>query len=481
MSYGTNREVGDGSSTAGMFTYPSSPLFEQPFANRDFYADQTPLRSRNAGSSSGQSVMGGGENDAFFAPKNPYFTTPQRRKRSFHQFSPDRWVRQVMRLVLLSPLIVLVLWSVSAVFLAPSASSSAARQAAQLKKQPKAQAIFQKQQQQQNRRKRGTSQQTQQSGTTSTKAKEYLEEGLLEVVELSGDLLGEAQPPQLTRAQAGSLQSQPQVGQTLPQQRPLIPVVNPLGATMPQTESRAAHLVHSMEHSVGQYFHQNSPSKQLNMLPSSHNNLIVQPQHLMAQTPNLRGSTNQKKVAYYFYDPRATLVGQDGQLYLPNVVYDQAGNALDTNSIGRGGATQVFIQPPPPMGATSSSSTTSSVTSNTTDSSSEPELARVLPVQDPAKGISFPSKNDITEAVQRAEADYQENGSSVIVATVAVMALLVGALSARKLRGRASILNSCIENERLDHMSLVDDTATETNNTAYSTFHWKGDLEKFDV
>ena len=71
---------------------------------------------------------------------------------------------------------------------------------------------------------------------------------------------------------------------------------------------------------------------------------------------------------------------------------------------------------------------------------------------------------------------------SVIICTVAVMALLVGAFSARRLRSRA-FLSSCIENE-----SLEDDVAYDTAYTttagehSYHTFGgWKGDLEKFDV
>ena len=68
---------------------------------------------------------------------------------------------------------------------------------------------------------------------------------------------------------------------------------------------------------------------------------------------------------------------------------------------------------------------------------------------------------------------------SIIVATVGVMALLVGALSARRMRAR-SILNSCIENE-----TVANDAAYDTAYTAaagqYNTFGWKGDLEKFDV
>ena len=77
----------------------------------------------------------------------------------------------------------------------------------------------------------------------------------------------------------------------------------------------------------------------------------------------------------------------------------------------------------------------------------------------------------------------------IIVSTVATMALLVGALSARRLRSR-QFLSSCIENESLED-ELAYDTAYTTDNGSilgsgrgYDTFSsvpWQGDLEKFDV
>ena len=71
----------------------------------------------------------------------------------------------------------------------------------------------------------------------------------------------------------------------------------------------------------------------------------------------------------------------------------------------------------------------------------------------------------------------------LIVSTVASMALLVGAISARKLRSKP-FLSACIENE-----SLEDDLAYDTENTfggmgqygSFSAVGWRGDLEEFDV
>jgi hypothetical protein len=98
--------------------------------------------------------------------------------------------------------------------------------------------------------------------------------------------------------------------------------------------------------------------------------------------------------------------------------------------------------------------------------------------------------------------DSTSTDSTIIICTVGIMALLVGAISARRMRSR-SVLSMCIENE-----SLEDDVAYDAAYTIpagsnhaggmdnqYHTFNshngnssnsnnqqgWKGDLEKFDV
>ena len=99
--------------------------------------------------------------------------------------------------------------------------------------------------------------------------------------------------------------------------------------------------------------------------------------------------------------------------------------------------------------------------------------------KDRKQQMSLPTSADLSSAWGSTTA----SDSSLIVATVGVMALLVGALSARRMRAR-SILAACIENE-----SLEDDAAYDAAYTVgggahhYNTFQqgWKGDLEKFDV
>lgn len=76
-----------------------------------------------------------------------------------------------------------------------------------------------------------------------------------------------------------------------------------------------------------------------------------------------------------------------------------------------------------------------------------------------------------------------ESNPLLMISGVATIALLVGAVSARKLRSKP-FMSDCIENE-----SLEDDLAYDTENTfggmvgQYGSFSapWKGDLEKFDV
>jgi hypothetical protein len=129
-----------------------------------------------------------------------------------------------------------------------------------------------------------------------------------------------------------------------------------------------------------------------------------------------------------YYD--ASAVGAD--LSLPTTVYDQDGTPIDVTAL-RATNADIYMEPP------------------------SREMS-VLSVDPPAQD------------------------QYIIIATVAVMALLVGALSARRLRSK-NVLSSCIENESLED-ELAYDTAYTTSAAAgkYDTFGpWKGDLEKFDV
>ena len=174
-------------------------------------------------------------------------------------------------------------------------------------------------------------------------------------------------------------------------------------------------------------------------LGSTDLNVIVRPR------PKPQGSTSKTTILYY--DPTAATV--DGQLYLPEVVYDEDGNEVDLQALQASSNAEIFLEPPP-FGLPSH------------------------PVDPPREQIS-------RQDLQRYAAEPPVQDQYIIIATVAVMALLVGALSARRLRSR-NFLSSCIENESVEDEVAYD---VATTNGDYSTFAgssmFRGDLEKFDV
>jgi hypothetical protein len=156
--------------------------------------------------------------------------------------------------------------------------------------------------------------------------------------------------------------------------------------------------------------------------------------------PPMPRSTNKQQQVYY-YDPKLAMA--DGELKIPTVVYDQQGNQIELQALQ---GAQIFLEPPQQQQQVES------------------------PKQQLAGGQSLSKWGESTAQDQ-----------SIIVSTVAVMALLVGALSARRMRSR-SFLSSCIENESLEDDVAYDTAYTTNADNSYNTFGgWKGDLEKFDV
>jgi len=166
------------------------------------------------------------------------------------------------------------------------------------------------------------------------------------------------------------------------------------------------------------------------------NNIIIQPR------PATSSSTRENKVLYY--DPLAATI--NGQLHVPQTVYDADGKEVDLTQL-QSSTTEIYIEPP----------------------SSTQQQQQSLPAQ------------KLSRIDRQYSSETTAQDQSIIVATVAVMALLVGALSARKLRSR-NFISSCIENESLEEDEVAYDVSTTAGD--YSTFgagNWKGDLEKFDV
>ncbi|KAG7368128.1 hypothetical protein IV203_030871 [Nitzschia inconspicua] len=178
------------------------------------------------------------------------------------------------------------------------------------------------------------------------------------------------------------------------------------------------------------------------------------------------------KQAIYYYDPNDTTLSQNGDiLQLPKVVYDANGKAIPLSELRQ---VPIYVQPPV-MGSTASNNLES--INSAVDGTFSLESSDTLNIQ------AAPAR----EAIKLTKwGTSTSQDQTVIVATVAVMALLVGALSARRLRSK-SFLASCIENETLEDDMAYDSAYTTTAgmggaDSSYNTFGgWKGDLEKFDV
>lgn len=170
-------------------------------------------------------------------------------------------------------------------------------------------------------------------------------------------------------------------------------------------------------------------------------------------------------VRYYYYDPAQTKKDASGNLILPDTVYDSRGRAVPLALLQQ----DAVLQQDPPRGVFHHD--------NYTNDSSIPRI-----------NVTYSHPNTVqTHKDRRREAAFSMGDipsprvgtdQSIIVGTVGVMALLVGALSARRLRSKG-VLSLCMDDE-----NLRDDAAYDTAYTtsgSYNTFAWKGDLEKFDV
>jgi hypothetical protein len=203
----------------------------------------------------------------------------------------------------------------------------------------------------------------------------------------------------------------------------------------------------------------------------------------VVQPANLRGTA--KNPIYLYYDAAHAI--SNGNLHVPQVVYDDQGRPIPLASLHQ---KEVYLEAP--SMSMSSSSSSGSAQAQQQQQGSLPQRIR-LDLAQLWKTNSSSSNNT------RRSRRYDD---SIVIGTVAVMALLVGALSARRLRHR-SFLASCIENESLEDEVAYDTayTTTTTNSIfgsggggghTYDTFGgrgaraaaqpWKGgDLEKFDV
>ncbi|KAL3909063.1 MAG: hypothetical protein SGARI_002781 [Bacillariaceae sp.] len=146
------------------------------------------------------------------------------------------------------------------------------------------------------------------------------------------------------------------------------------------------------------------------------------------------------------------MLSQNGDvLSLPKIVYDVNGKAVSLSDLNQA---PIYVQPPL-LGATASSTggssgASGSVAAASVDASSSAASNLDMQAAPAREAVKIPKWGSSTSQDQ-----------TIIVATVAVMALLVGALSARRLRSK-SFLASCIENETLEDDLAYDSAYTTT-------------------
>jgi len=184
-----------------------------------------------------------------------------------------------------------------------------------------------------------------------------------------------------------------------------------------------------------------------------------------------------------FYDPEELPETEAGEPPVaPNKVYDAEGREVTLHD---GEEMDLILPPKPPKPSVNEfdgSSTQSDGSSTQSDSTSTQSDA---------------SSSNKSNKIRLHIRNPQTQDQMIIISTVATMALLIGALSARRLRSR-QFLSFCIENESLED-DMAFDAAYTTQSTVgdsslyggYDTFgdgeryggdlRWRGDLEKFDV
>ena len=410
-------------------------VFDSPFTTSAHHAEHTPLRHY--------------ENDSFAV----FGELPQRRRRP-RAVDTEHWIRFSMKAILLSPVVVLVVWSL---FLATKTTSS----------------VHSK------------------SRSSVLPARSRGDKGRFPVVAPLGaegpvrtnNNNNIVQPVYYSRAQEQQLyapqqqqqfQQQQQVMNT-PQQ-PMAPmaVANAQGQPMlmapqvvqnPQQQQQQVMMMAPAQQQQQQQFQQQQQLVEQQQLPQqalpeqqtippqarteqmSQQQQQPEPMQQQPQETPLAGTSQQAPVRYYYYDPAKTQQDPSGNLILPDTVYDSQGRAIPTAQLSG----SITAAQQPQLESTGS-------TSNAT------------PVAEPHKELAIPTALAASTSLPADQ--------SIIVGTVGVMALLVGALSARRLRSRG-VLQVCLDDAVDDDAVAYDGAYTVASGPTYGT--WKGDLEKFDV
>lgn len=207
-------------------------------------------------------------------------------------------------------------------------------------------------------------------------------------------------------------------------------------------------------------------TSQGNLQELDKNNQLGQSSNVIIR-PSFQDSPSSGKTKVLYYDPQIAMI--DGQSYVPKHVFDANGNEVDLHSF-QSTDTRIYIEPPSLL------QTRKSIPLQQMGKGDFQNLSLVTPqVQ-----RSLPSQKLSRNELQHIASEPPAQDQYIIIATVAVMALLVGALSARRLRSR-NFLSSCIENESLEDEIAYDVATTAGDYSTFSAGNWRGDLEKFDV
>lgn len=204
----------------------------------------------------------------------------------------------------------------------------------------------------------------------------------------------------------------------------------------------------------------------------------TKPAKQMATAVDVPQKTESESSKVLFYHPEE-LMTSPGEPPLPKRVFDEDGNEVDM-----AGKEALLVKPSPP----DSDGGDDAIDANNEKTNSNNN----------SSGSTKSNNSNNSSKTSTILQTTQTQDQMIIISTVATMALLVGALSARRLRSR-QFLSFCIENESLED-EMAYDAAYTTQSTVgassmyagggYDTFasgkyggdlRWRGDLEKFDV
>lgn len=188
---------------------------------------------------------------------------------------------------------------------------------------------------------------------------------------------------------------------------------------------------------------------------------------LRPRTSNTVLSNSKDGKMIYYYDPSSLMSSVESPtLTLPEVIYDANGNVKKLEDVHNGGKNEVYLEVKP-----------KAVWGEKWQSTLNSKLHGV------SSGTTSFNNNTM-----------QSSDQLIVFGTIATMAILVGMLSAKRLRSKR-LLEHCMESDLDDEWdekkndapggSLMQrgfgDSMGGRRENYGSGLHWRGDMEKFDV